>query len=155
METQTDNMVATVDLKKDLDNNQAKNEANFDELRGQLGHMQLQLDDLHNDMLTKIIVALEQLFANKETQEEMQGPKSLIIREAHHNHSYFSNHHLPFMDNSRWNRFPKIEVNKFSGPDPTRWASQMEHYFSLHKIMNDTAKLKVIVLHLDSKIWQC
>jgi len=46
-----------------------------------------------------------------------------------------------FMDNSGWNRFPKIEVNHFNGSDPTWWVSQMEHYFSLHNITDDMEKL--------------
>jgi hypothetical protein len=44
---------------------------------------------------------------------------------------------------------PRIEVNKFDGSDPTGWVTQMEHYFSLHGITDDLAKLRYGVLHLD------
>jgi hypothetical protein len=40
-------------------------------------------------------------------------------------------------------------VNKFDGSDPTSWVTQMEHYFSLHGITDDLAKLCYGVLHLD------
>jgi hypothetical protein len=49
---------------------------------------------------------------------------------------------------------PRIEVNKFDGSDPTGWVTQMEHYFSLHGITDDLAKLRYGVLHLDPKRWQ-
>jgi hypothetical protein len=44
---------------------------------------------------------------------------------------------------------PRIEVNKFDGSDPTGWVTQMEHYFSLHGITDDLAKLHYGVLYLD------
>jgi hypothetical protein len=43
----------------------------------------------------------------------------------------------------------KVEVNKFDGSNPTRWVTQMEHYFSLHEITDDLIKLHVSVLYLD------
>jgi hypothetical protein len=45
-------------------------------------------------------------------------------------------------------------VNKFDGSDPTGWVTQMEHYFSLHGITDDLAKLRYGVLHLDLERWQ-
>jgi hypothetical protein len=27
---------------------------------------------------------------------------------------------------------PHVDANKFDGTDPTRWVTQMEHYFSLY-----------------------
>ena len=74
--------------------------------------------------------------------------------ENYHHHSSFNNHHQAFTDSSGWNRFPKIEVNKFNGSDPAGWVSQMEHYFSLHNITDDMAKLRVAVLYLDFERWQ-
>ena len=53
------------------------------------------------------------------------------------------------MDNNTENRFPKVELNKFDGFNPSVWATQMEHYFSLHGITDDMMKLKVEVLYLD------
>jgi hypothetical protein len=36
---------------------------------------------------------------------------------------------------------PRVEVNKFYGLDPTSWVAKMEHYFSLHGITDELAKL--------------
>jgi hypothetical protein len=45
-------------------------------------------------------------------------------------------------------------VNKFDGSDPTGWVTRMEHYFSLHGITDDLAKLCSSVLYLDPERWQ-
>jgi hypothetical protein len=49
---------------------------------------------------------------------------------------------------------PHVEVNKFDGSDPTSWVTQMEHYFSLHGITDELAKLRYVVLYLDPEHWQ-
>jgi hypothetical protein len=49
---------------------------------------------------------------------------------------------------------PRVEVNKIDGLDPTGWVTQMEHYFSLHIIIDDLAKLRYNVLYLDLEHWQ-
>jgi len=41
-------------------------------------------------------------------------------------------------------------MNKFDGFDPSGWITQTEHYFSLHKIIDDLLKLKLGVLYFDS-----
>jgi hypothetical protein len=46
-------------------------------------------------------------------------------------------------------RLPRVDVNKFDGSDPMGWVTQMEHYFSLHGITDELAKLHYGVLHLD------
>jgi hypothetical protein len=45
-------------------------------------------------------------------------------------------------------------VNKFDGLDPTGWVTQMEHYFSLHGITDDLAKIRYGVLYLDHEHWK-
>jgi hypothetical protein len=62
-----------------------------------------------------------------------------------------SSHSLHFQSNSfqRDPRLPRVEVNKFDGSDPTGWVTQMEHYFSLHGITDELAKLRYVVLYLD------
>jgi hypothetical protein len=45
-------------------------------------------------------------------------------------------------------------VTKFDGSDPTGWATQMEHSFSLYDITDCLAKLRYGVLHLDQERWQ-
>jgi hypothetical protein len=52
-------------------------------------------------------------------------------------------------------RLPWVDVTKFDGSDPTGWVTQMEHYFSLYNIIDDLAKLRYGVLHLDQEHWQC
>jgi hypothetical protein len=47
-----------------------------------------------------------------------------------------------------------IEVKKFDGSDPTGWVTQMEHYFSLHRITNYLAKICYGILDLDPECWQ-
>jgi hypothetical protein len=50
--------------------------------------------------------------------------------------------------------FPAFEVNKFDGSDPMGWVTQMEHYFSLHGITDELAKLRYVVLYLDLERWK-
>jgi hypothetical protein len=47
-----------------------------------------------------------------------------------------------------------VDVTKFYGSNPTGWVNQMEHYFSLYKIIDELAKLWYSVLHLDQERWQ-
>jgi hypothetical protein len=47
-----------------------------------------------------------------------------------------------------------VEVNKFDGSDPIGWVTQMEHYFSLHGITDDLAKICYDVLYLDLEHWK-
>jgi hypothetical protein len=66
----------------------------------------------------------------------------------HSSHSHnFQNHHF-----QRDLRLPLVDVNKFDGPNPTSWVTQMEHYFSLYNITDDLSKLHYDVLHLDQEI---
>jgi hypothetical protein len=48
----------------------------------------------------------------------------------------------------------RVDVTKFDGSDPTGWVTQMEHYFSLYRIIDDLAKLQYGVLHIDQEWWQ-
>jgi hypothetical protein len=49
---------------------------------------------------------------------------------------------------------PRVEVNRFGGSYPIGWVTEMEHYFSLHGITNDLAKLHYGVLYLDLECWK-
>jgi hypothetical protein len=51
-------------------------------------------------------------------------------------------------------RLPRVEVNKFDGSNTTCWVTQMEHYFSLHGIIDELAKLHYVFLYLDTEHWQ-
>jgi hypothetical protein len=37
--------------------------------------------------------------------------------------------------------FPKVDLNKFVGLNPIGWVDQIEHYFSLHAIIDYLLKL--------------
>jgi hypothetical protein len=78
-------------------------------------------------------------------------PEKLSYQDDHDSSHYQGPHTIHF---SRDLRPPRIEVNKFDGSDPTGWVTQMEHYFSLHDITDDLAKLRYGVLHLDLERWQ-
>jgi hypothetical protein len=58
------------------------------------------------------------------------------------------------MDNNIWHRFPKVDLNKLDSSNPSRWVTQMEHYFALHGITDDMMKLRVGVSYLDLKRWK-
>ena len=65
-------------------------------------------------------------------------------------------HSMEFHSNplTRELHLPKFEVNKFDGSDLTGWVTQMEHYFYLHGITNDSIKLHIDVLYLDFERWK-
>jgi hypothetical protein len=52
-----------------------------------------------------------------------------------------------------WNRYPKVDLNKFDGYTLMGWDIQMEHYFSLKSITYDLITLSVGVLYLDQECW--
>jgi hypothetical protein len=47
-----------------------------------------------------------------------------------------------------------VKVNKFDGSDPTGWVTQMEHYFSLHGITDELAKLRYDILYIYPEHWK-
>jgi len=53
------------------------------------------------------------------------------------------------MDNNIWHHSPKVDLYKFDGSDPSGWVTQMEHYFALQGIDDDTMKLRIGILYLD------
>jgi hypothetical protein len=61
-------------------------------------------------------------------------------------HFHDNQHHM-------WHLFHNVDLNKFVGFGPTRWVTQIEHYFSLQGIIDDLMKLKVVVLYLEREHW--
>lgn len=57
------------------------------------------------------------------------------------------------MDNHIPHLSPKVDLNKFDGVDPLRWVTQMEHYFTLEGIIDDTIKVNVRILLLYLEKW--
>jgi hypothetical protein len=72
--------------------------------------------------------------------------------QEYHDSSHYQGHHSTHLPRDLC--LPRIEVKKFDGSDPTGWVTQMEHYFSLHGITNDLAKLRYGILHLDLERWK-
>jgi hypothetical protein len=67
-----------------------------------------------------------------------------------------SSHSLHFQSNSlhRDPCLPHVEVNKFDGFDRTCWVTQIEHYFSLHAIIDKLEKNFYVFFYLDTKRWK-
>jgi hypothetical protein len=98
--------------------------------------------------LKDIKATLDQLMGRSLNPSSSEQPS---YQEDHDSSHYQGPHstHLP-----RDLCLPRIEVNKFDGSDPTGWVTQMEHYFSLHGITDDLAKLRYGILHLDLERWK-
>jgi hypothetical protein len=90
------------------------------------------------------------------TQWLKQSLGSPSLEQPSHSEGEKSSHNMALHSNSlpRDPRLPRVEVNKFDGSDPTGWVTQMEHYFSLHGITDDLAKLRYGVLYLDPEHWK-
>jgi hypothetical protein len=96
------------------------------------------LESVFASLCTKLKIPTDDSFpdAHKKTEGETSS------------HS-FQSHHF-----KREIRLPRVDVTKFDGSEPTGWVTQMEHYFSLYNIIDDLAKLRYGVLHLDQERWQ-
>jgi hypothetical protein len=137
-------------------------QASINQAHFSIEHITSQMDSTHS-----LIEKLEHKFNNMEANLKTQftslqsivnqllnrptGPSSLDQSNV-----VDSSQSLHFQSKSfhREPRLPCIEVNKFDGSNPTGWVTQMEHYFSLHGITNELAKLLYDVLYLDPECWQ-
>ena len=63
----------------------------------------------------------------KAFSNEGHGPHTLFVKTKP----------SPFLNNNSWHHFPKVDMRKFDGSNPSGWVTLMEHYFSLHDIYND------------------
>jgi len=63
------------------------------------------------------------LCTGESTTDEKIHPNTFFLG----NHS----HHTPFHNQNSWHHFPKLDMNKFYGFDPSGWVNQMDHYVSL------------------------
>jgi hypothetical protein len=129
IESQRDHLKA--ELKKDLNSH----------LANQLeSHLESQIDSFAAKVLEKLPISGIHFSSNQ--------PSNLEGTGSSNSQQFQSN---PF---HRDLRLPRVEVNKFDGWDPTGWVTQMEHYFSLHGITDDLAKLCYGMLYLDPERWQ-
>jgi hypothetical protein len=74
--------------------------------------------------------------------------------EVQATHMFYHNYHPHFQDHNSWHHFPKVDMNKFDASNLLGWVTQMEHYFSLHGIIDDLHKLNMGILYLDVECWQ-
>lgn len=51
-------------------------------------------------------------------------------------------------------RPPKLDMYKFDGSHLTAWIAQMEQYFNLNYILDNSIQLSVGIMYLDNEIWQ-
>jgi hypothetical protein len=99
-----------------------------------------QLESVFASLCTKLKIPIDDPFLDAHPKNEGE-PSS-------HSHT-FQPHHF-----QRDICLPQVDVTKFDGSDPTGWVTQMEHYFSLYGIIDDLAKLRYGVLHIDQECWQ-
>jgi len=113
--------------------------------------MQSSMEEVKQEMTTQLESVFSSLCTKLKIPIDNPSPNSPPhIDGEHSSHSYnFQHHHF-----QRDLHLPWVDVTKFDGSDPTRWVTQMEHYFSLYGITNDLDKLRYDVLHLDQECWQ-
>jgi hypothetical protein len=113
--------------------------------------MQSSIEEVKQELTTH----LESVFASLCTKLKIptddhfsEAPPKIEGEHSSHSNT-FQPHHF-----QRDLHLPWVDVTKFDGSDPTGWVTQMEHYFSLYDIIDDLAKLRYGVLHLDQERWQ-
>ena len=93
------------------------------------------------------------------TQQPLEIPHNQYSKEVKYFNpcSLSASHRLPFISNNIWQLFPKVDMNNFDGSNGSGWVTHMEHYFSLHGIIDDMMKLQVGVLYLEVELeaWWC
>jgi hypothetical protein len=99
-----------------------------------------QLESIFAALCTKLKIPTDDHFSKEHPNNEGETSSHSHIFQSHH---FQRDIHLPWVD-----------MTKFDGSDPTGWVTQMEHYFYLYGIIDDLAKLRYGVLHLDQEHWQ-
>jgi len=109
------------------------------------------MGEIKQDLTTQLESVFSALYTKLNIPTDNPSSSSPPHTEGDHSsHSHtLQNHHF-----QRDLRLPRVDVTKFDGSDPTRWVTQMEHYFSLYNITDDLAKLRYGFLHLDQERWQ-
>jgi hypothetical protein len=113
--------------------------------------MQSSMSEIKQDLTTQFESVFSTLYTKLHIPTDNPSSSSPPhIEGDHSSHSHtLQNHHFQCDL-----RLPRVDVTKFDGLDPTGWVTQMEHYFSLYNIIDDLAKLRYGVLHLDQERWQ-
>jgi hypothetical protein len=108
--------------------------------------MQSSMEEIKQDLTTQLESIILMLYTKMHIPKD--NPLSDPPSDTKAKHSSNFQHDL-------W--LPQVDVTKYDGSYPTGWVTQMEHYFSLYGIIDDLAKLRYGVLHLDqerSQWWQ-
>ena len=131
-------------------------QASINQAHVSIEHITSQMDSTHS-RIDKLEHKFNNMEANLTTQltslqsvvnqllNRPTGPSSSIepdvVDSSQYPHFHSNSfHHEPHL--------PRVEVNKFDSSNPTGWVTQMEHYFSLHGITDELAKLRYDVLYL-------
>jgi len=104
-----------------------------------------------DDQITKLDNLSDHMNSLIEWLHQSKGP--LSSKQPSQQESIDSSHSMAFRSNPLTHDLclPKFEVNKFDGSDPTSRVTQMEHYFSLHGIIDYLIKIRVGAPYLDPK----
>jgi hypothetical protein len=113
--------------------------------------MQSSMGEIKQDLTTQLESVFSALCTKLHIPTDNPSSSSPAHTEGDHSsHSHtLQNHHF-----QHDLCLPQVDVTKFDGSDPTGWVTQMEHYFSLYIIIDDSTKLRYGVLHLDQECWQ-
>ena len=119
-------------------------------INSQFAQTQDQFQNKFEAMDTKFMGEFDTL---KSTLNQLlnQSTNPSFSKQLSHLDCFGSSYSMAFQSNSfhRDPHLPRVEVNKFDGSNPRGWATQMEHYFSLHGVTNELAKINYVVLYLD------
>jgi hypothetical protein len=111
--------------------------------------VQFAMVEVKHELTTQLEFVFESLYTKLKIPTDDSFPDAHTKIEGETSSHSFQPHHF-----QRDICLPWVDVTKFDGSEPTSWVTQMEHYFSLYNIMDDLAKLRYGVLHLDQEHWQ-
>jgi hypothetical protein len=112
-------------------------------------YVQSAMAEFKHELTTQHESVFASLYTKLKIPTDDSFPDAYTKTEGETSSHSFQPHHF------QWDiRLPRVDVTKFDGSDPTGWVTQMEHYFSLYNIIDDLAKLRYGVLHLDQERWQ-
>jgi hypothetical protein len=140
--------------------------SNFTETQQEVRQLSANIATINKNMHSSITTSIEELKQDITTQ--LESVATMICTKVHiptdpplsdpplHTEGETSSHSQNFQPHhfQRDLCLPRVDVTKFDGSNPTRWVTQMEHYFSSYYITDELAKLRYGVLHLDQERWQ-
>jgi hypothetical protein len=110
------------------------------------------MENLKHDLSTQLASHLESFNVHISAKMNIPGDHPLSDQPFHPEGDTSSNSHSHQFQHDVC--LPRVDVKKFDGLDPMGWVTQIEHYFTLHGITDELAKLCYGVFHLDHERWQ-